>query len=260
MLNTTSNNYAFYLKLDNDDKLGILRKIAYQVASLDSLNKLTIYNEILDNELQGSTIFSHRVAFCFAVNDEIKMPQIFLFSLDNAVAWGNDEQMVDYIVIAILPNGFSNNQFTLLNSLVSQVIRQNASQLNNAKKDQRALSKLNEFFESINFQIQSSKRGDILNIFQELRNIYITYGDTNSLLRVEAYILNGSILQVRQIRLEKIDLENEILELPVGMSSNDKIIFFKPNKKLARGNMATDIKTQSHLIKNLLERLILLQK
>lgn len=92
----------------------------------------------------------------------------------------------------------------------------------------------------------------IVIIINDLKSIYQKYGDTVSLLRVWAYIMNGNILRVQKIYLEERTVLGKSIELPIGDSYGDKIIFFNP--QVIMKNTQND----SFQIKKLLEKVILL--
>lgn len=129
--------------------------------------------------------------------------------------------------------------------MLFSIINRNFNYLNKLKYDKNTLSKLNHF-------LRVKMDNKIVIIINDLKSVYQKYGDTVSLLRVWAYIMNGNILRVQKIYLEERTVLGKSIELPIGDSYGDKIIFFNP--QVIMKNTQND----SFQIKKLLEKVILL--
>ncbi|PMD69800.1 hypothetical protein CBP76_07750 [Companilactobacillus nuruki] len=90
------------------------------------------------------------------------------------------------------------------------------------------------------------------NYLNKLKYDKNTLSKLNHFLRVWAYIMNGNILRVQKIYLEERTVLGKSIELPIGDSYGDKIIFFNP--QVIMKNTQND----SFQIKKLLEKVILL--
>ncbi|MQS76188.1 PTS sugar transporter subunit IIA [Companilactobacillus halodurans] len=138
------NHTTANIELENNDQMSALKLAAQKAADEFNLDEQTVQSSIFASAAQGNTILEDRAVFMYATSEKKHRVHTILLTFKDPVAWGNDQSLIDYLIVGVFPDKSSQKDVDELTQNITDKLH--GSDLDDIKFNDTELNKLNQSF------------------------------------------------------------------------------------------------------------------
>ncbi|WP_334352310.1 hypothetical protein [Companilactobacillus sp. HBUAS56257] len=140
------NHTTANIELSDNNQLSALKLAATKTADEFNLDPQAVQSSLFASAAQEPSILENRVVYMFITSDKKSRNHTMTLTFKEPVLWGNDRTPIDYLIIGILPDDYSQADNDKLTETITNKISENADKLDDIKFNDGELNKLNQSF------------------------------------------------------------------------------------------------------------------
>lgn len=140
------NHTTANIELSDNNQVSALKLAATKAADEFNLDAQAVQSSLFASAAQEPVILENRVAYMFVTTDQKTRNHTMTLTFKEPVLWGNDRIPVDYLIVGILPDNYSQEDNDKLAENITNKITENADKLDDIKFNDGELNKLNQSF------------------------------------------------------------------------------------------------------------------